>query len=175
MAPGFIHDELDIKMLILYIMSRAAGPLDFATLTDLALCDSGVDYFLFAQAVSDLVESGHLLLADGLYSATEKGRLNSATLESTLPYVVRAKCDKALLTLNDSIRRAAQVTADVSEEQGRCAVHLALSDDAGLLLDLTLSIPTAQQAQRVAQRFRESPEAAYTQLVRLLDEPKEER
>ena len=42
---GFIHDQLDIKLLVLYIMDRAAAPNDFATLTDLSLCDSGVDYF----------------------------------------------------------------------------------------------------------------------------------
>ena len=39
---GFIHDKLDIKLLVLYIMDRAAAPIDFATLTDLSLCDSGV-------------------------------------------------------------------------------------------------------------------------------------
>ena len=42
---GFIHDKLDIKLLILYIMDRVAAPIDFATLTDLSMCDSGVDYF----------------------------------------------------------------------------------------------------------------------------------
>ena len=34
---GFIKDELDLKLLVLYIMSRAAGPLTFLQLLDLAL------------------------------------------------------------------------------------------------------------------------------------------
>ena len=45
---GFIHDKLDIKLLILYIMDRVAAPIDFDTLTDLSMCDNGVDYFQFA-------------------------------------------------------------------------------------------------------------------------------
>ena len=49
---GFIHDKLDIKLLVLYIMDRAAAPIDFATLTDLALCDEGVDYFQYAEESS---------------------------------------------------------------------------------------------------------------------------
>ena len=39
---GFIHDKLDIKLLVLYILDRAAAPIDFATLTDLSMCDGGV-------------------------------------------------------------------------------------------------------------------------------------
>ena len=64
---GFIHDKLDIKFLILYLMARAAAPIDFPTLTDLTMCDDGVDYFEFTEAVAELVETDHLTLEDGLY------------------------------------------------------------------------------------------------------------
>ena len=55
---GFIHDKLDIKLLVLYIMDRVAVPIDFNTLTDLSMCDSGVDYFQFAEAAAELLNSG---------------------------------------------------------------------------------------------------------------------
>ncbi len=67
---GFIHDKLDIKFLVLYLLSRTQAPIDFVTLTDLAMCDEGVDYFLFTQAVSELVESEHLLVEGERYSIT---------------------------------------------------------------------------------------------------------
>ena len=54
---GFIHDKLDIKLLVLYILNRAAAPIDFATLTDLSMCDSGVDYFQFAEAAAELLSA----------------------------------------------------------------------------------------------------------------------
>ena len=41
MAIGFIQDDLDLKLLVLYIMSRAAGPITFLQLLELALCDAG--------------------------------------------------------------------------------------------------------------------------------------
>ena len=55
---GFIHDKLDIKFLILYIMSRVAAPIDMPTLADLTMCDEGVDYFDFAEAAAELVSTG---------------------------------------------------------------------------------------------------------------------
>lgn len=174
MAQGFIHDELDTKLLVLYIMSRAAGPVDFATLTDLAMCDSGVDYFLFAQAVSGLVESGHLQLSDGLYTVTDKGRENSATLESGLPTVVRGRCDRAVARLNAHIRRAAQVTAQVSDREGHPTVELGLSDDAGPLLRLSLTTPSQELAQQIAQNFQARPEELFNGLLSLLLKPQEE-
>ena len=63
---GFIHDKLDIKLLILYLLSRTAAPIDFATLTDLSMCDPGVDYFDFAEAVGELVQSSHILFQDSM-------------------------------------------------------------------------------------------------------------
>ena len=52
---GFIHDKLDIKFLVLYLMARVASPVDFATLADLTFCDDGVEYF-------DSVSYTHLTL-----------------------------------------------------------------------------------------------------------------
>ena len=43
MPMGFIQSELDLKLLVLYIMSRVAGPVTFLQLLELALCDEGVD------------------------------------------------------------------------------------------------------------------------------------
>ena len=54
MPMGFIQSELDLKLLVLYIMSRVAGPVTFLQLLELALCDEGVDYFDFAECLSDL-------------------------------------------------------------------------------------------------------------------------
>ena len=40
---GFIKSELDMKLLVLYIMSHAAEPITFFQLLEIAMCDAGVD------------------------------------------------------------------------------------------------------------------------------------
>ena len=52
LRPG---DKLDIKFLILYIASRLIEPVGIDVLTDLALCDDGVDYFSFSECLNELV------------------------------------------------------------------------------------------------------------------------
>ena len=175
--PGFIHKPLDAKVLILYIMARVAAPIDYATLTDLSLCDKGADYFLFAQTVEQLVESDHLVRDDeGLYSITEKGRTNGGIMESSISSVVWNRCDKALAKVNATLRRNAQITAQVVEDEpGRCHVELGLADDMGPIFDLRLVAPSAQQGQDMAQRFRERPEDTLNAILSCLLQQSQEQ
>ncbi len=165
---GFIHDKLDIKLLVLYIMDHIAAPIDFATLTDLAMCDSGVDYFQFAEAVAELMSSGHLEKQGELYTATEKGRRTCAAGESSLSPVIRQRCDQRLDPLNRAMKRNAQVRAEVTQRPAGFEVHLSLDDDEDSLFSLTLIAPTQEDAQRMADRFREHPDRVYNGLLGVL-------
>ncbi len=166
---GFIHDDLDIKMLVLYIMSHVAAPIDFFKLIDLALCDDGVDYFSLSRAISHLVETEHLELHDEKYSITDKGRRNSEVCQSSLPYSVRLKCDRNLAALNAALRRDAQVRGEVvRREDGTVAARLALDDDTGSLLTLELLTASEDQARLLCDHFRASPERVYNDILRTL-------
>ena len=85
-GPGFIHDKLEIKFLILYIAARVIEPVPFDTMLDLTLCDDAIDYFDFSDCLADLVRTEHLeLTKEGLYKITEKGRRNSEICASSIP------------------------------------------------------------------------------------------
>ena len=95
--PGFIHDKLEIKFLILYITARVIEPIPFDTVWDLAMCDEGVDYFDFAECLSDLVRTEHLTLsADGLYAITDKGREHEEITCDAIAYPVMQRLFSAL-------------------------------------------------------------------------------
>lgn len=166
---GYIHDKLDIKFLILYIMSRVAAPIEMPVLADLSMCDDGVDYFDFAEATAELVESGHLHLKDGLYDITDKGRKNGGICESSLPYSVRMKCNKSVSKLNGRIRRNAQVRSElIARENGAYTLRLALDDESGSLMTLDLLTGSETQGQRLAEQFKAHPEQIYNGFLGVL-------
>ncbi|MFR3291331.1 MAG: DUF4364 family protein [Lachnospiraceae bacterium] len=72
---GFIHGELDTKLLILVILRRLPRPVDGDTLTELCFCDTGVSWFEYSQCLADLVDTGQHRQAskNGRYTITEKG------------------------------------------------------------------------------------------------------
>ena len=172
---GFIHDKLDIKLLVLYIMDRVAAPIDFATLTDLSMCDSGVDYFQFAEAVSELVDSGHLTQDGEFYAVTDKGRRACSAGESSLSPVLRQRCDQRLAPLNQALKRKAQVRAELRPQPLGYDVCLAMDDDQGSLFSLTLLAPSQEEGQRIADHFLQHPDRIYNGILGVLlpDQDKE--
>lgn len=169
---GFIHEKLDIKFLVLYLLARTEAPIDFTTLTDLAMCDEGVDYFLFTQAVSELVESEHLLQEDELYTITEKGRKNGAICEESLPFSIRQKCDRNLARLNAKLRQAAQIRTEIlpRPENSGFTVRMILDDNQDNLMTLELYSPTQEQADLLSASFRSCPDRIYRALLSSLQD-----
>ena len=102
---GFIQDKLEIKFLILYIMSRVIEPIPFDAVLDMTMCDDGIDYFDFSECLADLVRTGHLTLQNDVYNITQKGIRNSEICESSLPYSVRIRADRNLAAYNQKLRR----------------------------------------------------------------------
>lgn len=167
---GFIQDDLDLKLLVLYIMDRAAGPITFLQLFELALCDAGVDYFSLAQAVDHMVATGQLTKEEDRYAITEKGRRNSQICEGGLPRSVRRHCDDNLIQVNAALRRESQVRARIMDrEDGTATLCLTLEDDSSPLLHLALLSPGREQAERWAEAFQSDPSALYMNVIKLLD------
>lgn len=167
---GFIHDKLEIKFLILYIAARLIESVPFDTMLDLAMCDEGVDYFDFSECLRDLVKTEHLTASDsGLYAITEKGARNSRICESSLPYSVRLKCDQNIGECNRLLRRKSQVQASWEKRSnGTFSVNLSLRDDMGSLMDLKLMVVREDLANLLVERFRQSPEKTYNEIITAL-------
>lgn len=166
---GFIHGKLDIKLLILYLTSRLAAPVDFDALTDLCMCDSGVDYFLYAEALPELVESGHLVQDGGRYTITDKGRRACKDAESSLSPIIRRRCDQRLAPLNAVFKRKAQVRSRVEQLPDHSyRVYLDLDDEQGSLLSLSLLSPTREDGEAIAQRFTAQPDRIYNGILGIL-------
>ena len=171
MAIGFIQDDLDLKLLVLYIMSRAAGPITFLQLLELALCDAGVDFFSLTQAVDHMVATGQLEKEGDRYSITDRGRRNSQICESSLPLSVRLHCDENLIKVNQALREAAQVQAHVDPNgDGTATLRLGLDDESAPLFRLELLAPTPEQAEVWARSYRTDPSALYLGLTQLLNQ-----
>lgn len=175
MQIGFIQDDLDLKLLVLYIMDRAAGPITFLQLFELALCDAGVDYFSLTQAVEHMVSTGQLSKEKDRYAITDKGRRNSQICQSSLPRSVRRHCDENLVKVNEALRLEAQIRVQVMDrEDGTATLCLTLEDNASPLLHMALLAPSPEQAGLWGEVFRQDPSALYMGVIKLLNTQKEE-
>ena len=94
---GFIRDMLDVKVLVLYVMSRAEKPLTVQEIYALCYQDDRLTYFDVCEAVPQLAANGNLHeTADGCYEITEKGRENAEITADSVAFTVRERAKAAV-------------------------------------------------------------------------------
>lgn len=165
---GFIHEKLDIKILILYILRRLPYTVEPETLQELCQCDGGVGYFDYSDCPSELVDTGHVIKDEEGYRITEKGTRNADTVESSLPFSVRTRASKLLAPVADRLSRASMLTARHESGENGCMVELAMSDGKGEVMHLRLLCAGEDQARRIEKSFRRRAEGIYQDIAALL-------
>ena len=177
MEKGFIQDMLDVKVLILYIMARVLYPVDLQKIYELAYQDDRLSYFDLAQAVPQMVETGHLEeIEEGRYVITEKGREAGKVTEDAIAYPVMQRAQAAIDRFNRQVRRSSFVKTSIEQrEGGDFSVTMTLNDEVSDLLRMELMAPTQKQAYRLAGAFSEKAEFIYRGIMEsLLADPKED-
>ena len=167
---GFIHEKLDIKILILFVLRRLPAPVDPETLLEICQCDGGIGYFDYSDCISELLNSEQMTEGEDGFQITEKGAWNADAVESSLPYSVRKKALKRIAPVEERMRRLAMITARHSMEENACTVELAVSDGKGEMLHLRLLCAGEEQAKQMEKHFRKDAEGYYQKIVELLSE-----
>ena len=170
---GFIHDMLDVKVLVLFVMARVSYPVNIQQIYELCYQDDCLSYFDVCTAVPEMVTSGHLKeLEDQTYVITDKGRADGSLTEDSIAYTVKCKADNAVARFNRQIRRSSFVkTQVIPREGGDYSVIMALDDEVGNLMTLELVAPNQRQAVRLSKLFEKKAENIYNlTMTELLDE-----
>ena len=170
---GFIHDMMNVKVLILYVAARADFPMTMQEVYELCYQDDCLSYFDVCTAVPEMVNSGHLQeVEEGKYEITPKGKETGALTEDSIAFTVKQKAENAISRYNRQIRRSSFVkTQVVQRDGGDYSVIMSLDDETGNLMTLELLAPNQRQAVRLSKLFEKKAEEIYNlTMTELLDE-----
>ena len=173
---GFIHDMMDVKVLILYVAARSNYPMTSQEIYELCYQDECLSYFDVCTALPQLVESGHIrVVEEDRYEITQKGIDDGKLTEDSIVYTVRQKAENAVARFNRQLRRSSFVkTQIIPRENGEMSVVMALDDEKGNLMTLELLAPNQRQAIRLSKLFEKKAELLYTMTMsELLDNEEE--
>ena len=163
---GFIHEKIDIKILILFVMGHLSEPVDLDTLTGLALCDDGISYFDFAECVGELIMTEHLFTDGTYYRITEKGLKNGKITENGIPYSVRLKAGKNAAAMRAKQSRASMIkTSRNIRRKGGYTVNVALSDGIDEIISMSLYAVNENQAAALEEGFKNHAEHIYSTVI----------
>ena len=170
---GFIHDMMDVKVLILFVAARSSYPMTTQEVYELCYQDECLSYFDVCTAIPEMIASGHLEQVDEeRYQITEKGRADGAITEDSIAYTVKQRAENAVARFNRQLRRSSFVKSQIiPRENGDFSVIMALDDEMGNLMTLELLAPNQRQAVRLGRLFEKKAELIYNlTMTELLDE-----
>lgn len=173
---GFIHDMMDVKVLILFVMARVSYPVNIQQIYELCYQDDCLSYFDVCTAVPEMVKSKHLKELEGEnYEITDKGRADGSLTEDSIAFTVKQRAENAVAKFNRQIRRSSFVkTQIIPRDTGDYSVIMSLDDEVGNLMTLELLAPDQRQAVRLGKLFEKKAEAVYNlTMAELLDEEDE--
>ena len=173
---GFIHDMMDVKVLILFVMARCGYPVNCQEIYELCYQDDCLSYFDVCTAIPEMVKSGHLkALEEEKYEITEKGKADGSLTEDSIAFTVKQRAENAVARFNRQMRRSSFVkTQVIPRESGDFSVIMALDDEMGNLMTLELMAPDQRQAVRLGKLFEKKAEMIYNlTMAELLDEEDE--
>ena len=168
-----IHDSgvlADKKLMVLYLLSKMDIPLTKTQITSAILENNLIDFFTFQQCISDLEESGMIKLVlhqkKQCFATTESGknavevfcqRISKNTIDIIDNYIAKNK---------DSLKKESQVIAEYSKVSDKeYIVSLKVIEKELVLMDLKLSVVSAKQAKQVCEKWKNSSEKIYSQLI----------
>ena len=169
---GFIHDMMDVKVLILFVAARVQYPMTAQEVYELCYQDECLSYFDVCTALPEMVATGHMTQSeDERYTITEKGREDGSLTEDSLVFSVRQRAENAIDKFNRQLRRQSFVKSKViPRESGEYSVVMTLDDEMGNLMTLELMAPNQRQALRLGKLFEEKAEMTYNLIMtQLLD------
>ena len=164
---GFIHEKLDIKILILFVLRRMPEPITLQDMAELVMCDKGVSYFDFSECVAELVKSQHITQTNDMYEITQKGVRNGELVENSLPYSVRVKVENSTSRRRAAMMRDTMIeTKHIKNPDGDCIVTLSMSDGIGDIIKIELLATDEKQAMALENGFRKKAETVYNELIK---------
>ena len=170
---GFIHDMLDVKVLILFVTARSSFPMTMQEVYEVCYQDDCLSYFDVCTAIPEMVTSGHLRdVGDEKYEITEKGRQDGALTEDSIAFTVKQRAENAVSRFNRQLRRSSFVKTQIlPRDNGDFSVVMALDDEQGNLMTLELMAPDQRQAVRLSKLFERKAEDVYNlTMAELLDD-----
>ena len=163
---GYIRDKLDVKYLILFVMSCLDIQVTFDDVAEMAMIDNAMTYFDVSDAFYEMVESGHVEADGNYYRITERGRQVLTGYERRLPASVRRDAQKAVMKTVARLKRDAMISTSTKEVgPDNFVVTLKMSDGVGELISLDMMVVNKRLALLLEGNFKANAEVIYNEIL----------
>lgn len=168
---GFSGEKPDMKKLILFAMKSLPDRVTENELSSIALLDDNANYFVFSDALCELIASGQVLREhDGRFSLSPGGHNLAHIVESDIAAALRRVAEEAAQNLTEQKKRDDCIRCGIKRVDDELYFEGELTDGVSPLYTLRLLIGSEEQGKLLTKRFQAKAEVMYeTTLDQLIE------
>lgn len=161
------------KLTILYMLDQVRFPLSNSQVTGFLLDREYTDYFTIQTALSQLGEAGFLrpetVRNTTLYHITAEGRKTLELFYKKISPTIREEIDTFFKEQGYRLRNELSTPADYYRTtDGEYAARCRILERSAPILELTLTVPTKEQADAVCAHWKDRSQEIYAQIIKEL-------
>ncbi len=161
------------KLIILYMVNKAALPLSQSRVRDFILEKEYTNYITLNQAISELIDAEmmHVQTINNRphLTLTEEGRQTLSYFENSISDITKEEITEYLQANKLELRNEVSVTAYYDKDpSGEFLAHLTAKERDIPFMEITLSVPEEKTASSVCDNWLKRNEEIYKLLVEKL-------
>lgn len=158
------------KLIILYMLDRVDFPLSNSQISDFMLNKEYTTYFKLQQALSELIDAGFIqeepIRNRTLYNLTEDGASTIGLFRKNISHAIRQDVNDYLREKQYELKNEVSVKADYYRNTNQeYSVRCRVMENALPLIDLTITVPSEEEAKTVSNNWQKKSQEIYAQIM----------
>lgn len=166
------ENETQDKLVILHTIKRLSKSITNLQMVDLILETTGIDYFSLQTLLIELQEKKLIaLISTGenrYYKITEDGDAMLSSLSTLIPGFLLKRINTKINAIQKKLEQKTVIWADytpVSDDS--FVVECKISENDQILVNLSLNVPTKEQAIDICNKWYENPSRYYADIIKI--------
>ncbi len=167
--PGGLTDDSQIKILVCHVLDSLELPISHDSLLEALSAQGYANYFECADAISSLLDSGHITANErGGYRLSATGRETAKLLCNDVAATVRERVVNRAVALARRENNKQISETSITQQPGGWKLRCALCDRGAELYALEALFPTKTDAQNARERYYDNAEELMRMTLEIL-------
>lgn len=168
------YKRIEDKLLLLYLIDKMDIPLSNSQISQFALQEDYMDYFVLQQNLTEMTQTGFLdKFQDNnttRYTILDKGIEILEYFEKRIPMDTRAKINKYVIDNRKTIKKDYEITANYfyDHTNNEFIVKCGVYEDEAMLMELNISVVSKEQAKTICCNWKENVKTLYGDILESL-------
>lgn len=165
-------NETQDKLIILHAIKRLSKSITNLQMVDLILETTGIDYFSLQTLLIELQEKQLISLIstneNRYYKITESGEEMLSSLSNLIPGFLLKRINSKINAIQKKLEQKTVIWADYTPiSDDSFVVDCKISENDQVLVNLSLNVPTKEQAINICNKWYENPSRYYGDIIKI--------